>query len=228
MSAFYCAHKRWPLEWSEFAGDQSRKGDDTSWLTNFGGAKIESSRAILTTVRYQDPSGQQKTVHFIAPPECDSSPTPQDISMAAGRVRFSLPHGFSVLKGAEIQERWKNPPYPDAAWEDSVSGVVLAVRFGEVVVEPTGLAELKPALDEAYATSIPGISLISSGVRTGGGPDRLVHYFESDSSRGRLLTLSMAFSFDGKLLVINVIGPVEAKAAIEQVAVAVRSGLTLQ
>jgi hypothetical protein len=38
----------------------------------------------------------------------------------------------------------------------------------------------------------------------------------------------MAFSFDGKLLVINVIGPVEAKAAIEQVAVAVRSGLTLQ
>jgi hypothetical protein len=228
MSAFYCSRKRWPLEWSEFAAEQSKVPGSSAWLHHFVRAKIEVSRAIVATVRYYDEAGGQKQVHFIAPPECGSSRSPQEISIAAGRVGFRLPAGFSSLGGREIKERWKNPPYPDTAWEDPVSGVVLAVRFGETAVEPSGLSELKPVLDEAYASSIPGIKLLVSGVRHGAGPDRLVHYFESDSSRGRLLTLSMGFSFDGKLLVLNVIGPVQARAAVEQVAVAVRADLTLQ
>jgi hypothetical protein len=228
MSAFYCSHKRWPLEWAEFAAEQVTSDTSAHWLRHFGRAKIEVSRAIVASVRYYNAAEQQKQVHFIAPPECGSARDPQEVSIAAGRVIFRLPEGFSVLKGSEIKERWKNPPYPDTAWQDRVSGVVLAVRFGEAAVEPAGLGELKPVLDEAYDSSIPGIRMLSSGLRRGSGPERLVHYFESDSSQGRLVTLSMGFSFDGKLLVFNVIGPLETKAAVEEVAVAVRTGLTLQ
>jgi hypothetical protein len=139
-----------------------------------------------------------------------------------------VPHGFLILKGSDIQTRWGRAPYPDVAWEDPISRVVVALRFGEIDLAPQGLEDLKPELEAAYQESVPGLVWLSRAFRKDDGPVRLVHHFESDSSRGRLSTMAFTFSFDGKLLTLTVVGPAEQRAAVEQVAVAVRSTLRLQ
>jgi hypothetical protein len=198
------------------------------WAKEFGDAALSFPRAIVATVRYSSAKGELRTVAFIAPPACAESNEPQRILIAGGRVMFMLPHGFRGLSIAAVKTRWKSPPYPDVAWEDPVSQVVLALRFGEAALEVDRLPEFKAALESSYEASVPGLTWISRALRAGDGLPRLVHHFESDSSRGRLSTVAFSFSFDGKLLSLSVVGPVDAKAAVEQVAVAVRSSLRLE
>lgn len=227
MSAFYCSHKRWPQTWGEFAGQFKQ----AEWIERFQSAELTVPRAIVSTVRYQGQGGAVNNVAFIAPPTCgsDSSPAdPRAISIAGGRVLLLVPHGFSLLQASDIQARWGGAPYPDVAWEDAVSGVIVALRFGELDLAPTALEGLKPELEAAYQESVPGVGWLARAYRVDDGPARLVHHFESDSSRGRLSTMAFTFSFDSKLLTLTVVGPAEQRAAVQQVAVAVRSTLRLQ
>lgn len=227
MSAFYCEHKRWPQSWSEFA-----KGhNEVAWVKEFQQAELSTPRAIVSMVRYRDAKGAAKNVAFIAPPRCAPELTPTDprqVSIAGGRVSFMVPHGFAVLKSSDIQTRWGRAPFPDVAWEDSVSRVVVALRFADLDLAPTDLEQLKPELEAAYEESVPGIVWISRAFRSDDGPQRLVHHFESESSRGKLNTMAFTFSFDSKLLTLSIVGPAEQRAAVQQVAVAVRSTLRLQ
>jgi hypothetical protein len=227
MSAFYCVHKRWPQSWSEFADGFK----ELAWVKEFQQAELTTPRAIASLVRFRDASGAAKNVAFIAPPKCAPELSANDsrsVSIAAGRVSLMVPHGFLILKGSDIQTRWGRAPYPDVAWEDPISRVVVALRFGEIDLAPQGLEDLKPELEAAYQESVPGLVWLSRAFRKDDGPVRLVHHFESDSSRGRLSTMAFTFSFDGKLLTLTVVGPAEQRAAVEQVAVAVRSTLRLQ
>jgi hypothetical protein len=150
------------------------------------------------------------------------------VSMAAGRVWFKLPYGFSVLGGKAVEERWKRPPYPDAAWEDPVSGVVIALRFGEAELPSGGMSAIKDKLEKSYEASVTNLSWLARKIKNHGSTEFLLHEYESDSVKGRLLTASLTFGFDGKLLTVNIVGPVDQRHAVETVAEAVYASFRLE
>jgi len=228
LSAFYCKEKRWPQSWEEFSVFARARAEGGQVLEGFNRAQFSSQRAILLTLDYQDAKGAARRVSFIAPPQCGAFNDPSVVSMAAGRVLFKLPHGFSVLGGEAVQERWKRPPYPDAAWEDSISTVVIALRFGEVPLPAGGIVALKDKLESSYQSSVTNLSWLVRKVKKQGAVDFLLHEYESDSVKGRLLTASITLPFDGKLLTLNVVGPVDQRQAIEAVAEELYASLRLE
>ena len=233
LSLFYCEKKRWPSSWEEFTSwaaatpspQVSKPG--ASPRDNFNNVKLTSPRAILLTVNYVDQGNTERLVSYIAPPVCRETTEPRVVTIAGERVSFVLPENFTVLGAAGIQERWKNGAYPDVVWEDAAQGIVLAVRFGEVEVAPEGLAKFSRSLERVLTKSVPKISWITKRVKSGGEQPRLIHEFESDSSRGRLVTVGMSFSFDNRLLSVNVVGPADKRAQVESMAEAVRGSLRL-
>ena len=218
VSAFYCKEKRWPNSWDEFSTFALPRDEGSELVGYFGNAQISSQRAILRTLDYQEKTGTARRVSFIAPPQCGAYSDPSIVSMAAGRVWFKLPHGFSVLGGNAIEERWKRPPYPDAAWEDPVSGVVTALRFGEAELPAGGMSAIKGKLEKSYEDSVTSLSWLLRKIKKQGNTEFLLHEYESDSVKGRLLTASLTFAFDGRLLTVNVVGPLDQRHAIELVA----------
>ncbi len=233
LSLFYCEQRRWPASWEEFTSWAALSTSPlvskvgTSPRDSFLGAKLTSPRAILLTVTYSDKTNAERLVSYIAPPTCQENQDPDTIAIAGERVTFQLPEGFSLLDPAAIQERWKNGAYPDVAWEDQSKSVILAVRFGEAQVSPQDLPTLARPLEQAFTKSVPKIAWIAKRVKSGGEQPRLIHEFESDSSRGRLVTVGMSFSFDEKLLSINLVGPAEKRKEVESAAEAVRATLRL-
>ncbi len=228
LSAFYCKEKRWPAGWDEFTTFALPRDGGGELIGSFSNVQLSSPRAILLTLDYNDSSGTSRRVSFIAPPQCSTNSDRSVVSMAAGRVWFKLPYGFAVLGGKEIEERWKRPPYPDAAWEDSISGVVIAVRFGEVELPAGGMSAIKSKLEKSYEAAITNLSWRIRKIKMQGSTEFLLHEYESDSVKGRLLTASLTFGFDGKLLTINVVGPADQRHAVETVAEAVHASFRLE
>ena len=218
LTAFYCKEKRWPASWDEFVTFALPHEAGDALVRYFGSPRISSQRAILLTVDYQDETAGPRRVSFIAPPQCVTNTDPMVVSMAAGRVLFNVPHGFSVLGGKAIEERWKRPPFPDAAWDDPVSEVVIALRFGEAELPAKGVSAIKSDLEKAYESSVTNLSWLVRKVKKQGSSEFILHEYESDSVKGRLLTASLTYAFDGKPLTVNVVGPVGQRDAIEAVA----------
>jgi hypothetical protein len=228
LSAFYCKEKRWPSGWDEFATFALPRDGGAELVGSFDNAQLSSPRAILLTLDYNDKAGAPRRVSFITPPQCSANSDQSVVSMAAGRVWFKLPYGFSVLGGKAIEERWKRPPYPDAAWEDPVSGVVLALRFGEAELPAGGMSAIKGKLEKSYEASVTNLSWLVRKIKTQGSAEFLLHEYESDSVKGRLLTASITFGFDRRLLTVNVVGPVDQRHAVETVAEAVYASFRLE
>ena len=227
ISSFYCEYKRWPNDWIEFKDYLVSVGQGDTIGEDYPNATLESPRAVLATLNYEHIIGSPKKVSFIAPPQCEGVGDPRDVLMCGSRVGFRLPSGFSVMGGVAIKERWRVPPFPDAAWRSKSGGYVIAFRFGEVLVEPVGIPEFKQTLEAAYETSIPSLKWLVREVVEQNGRTFLAHEFESDSSRGRLVTVIISTSFDGKLLTINVVGPVEGRVQVEDYAREVTNSLRL-
>jgi hypothetical protein len=228
LSKFYCAQQRWPTSWQELATFSAEPAQSDADLSYFGAARLSSSRAIITTLEYRTPQQSARRVSFIAPPFCEERPAADTVSVAGGRVTFQLPVGFSVLGGEGVQERWKRPPYPDAAWEDPVSAVVLALRFGEAEIPAAGVAALKGKLESAYEKSVTNITWLTRKSRKSNGLALLLHEYESDSVRGRLVTVGLSFAFDGRLLTVNIVGPQAQRATVESVAEQIHASLVLR
>ncbi len=228
LSAFYCKEKRWPSGWDEFMNFAIPRDGGGELVSSFDNAQLSSSRAIVLTLDYNDESGASRRVSFIAPPQCSANSDQSVVSMAAGRVWFKLPHGFSVLGGKEIEERWKRPPYPDAAWEDAVSGVVIALRFGEAELPAGGMSAIKNSLEKSYEASVTNLSWLVRKIKKQDSNEFLLHEYESDSVKGRLLTASITFGFDAKLLTVNIVGPVDQRHAVEAVAESVYASFRLE
>lgn len=228
LSAFYCKERRWPTGWDEFSNFALARDGGSELVGAFRDTQLSSPRAILLTLDYNDLSGAPRRVSFITPPQCAINSDQSVVSMAAGRVWFKLPYGFSVLGGKAIEERWKRPPYPDAAWEDSVSGVVIALRFGEAELPSGGMSVIKGKLEKSYEASVTNLSWLIRKIKTQGSHEFLLHEYESDSVKGRLLTASLTFGFDGKLLTVNIVGPVAQRHAVEAVAEAVYASFRLE
>ena len=228
ISAFYCEYKRWPNDWQEFKEYLNSTGQGDTLGEDYPNATLESSRAVLVTLNYENIIGSPRKVSFIAPPQCEGIGEPGEVSMCGSRVAFRLPQGFSVMGGVAIKERWRVPPYPDAAWRSKSGGYVIAFRFGEVNVEPSAIPEFKQTLEAAYETSIPGIKWLVREVVEQNGRTFLAHEFESDSTRGKLTTVLISTSFDNRLLTINVVGPSEGRSQVEEYARAVTNSLRLR
>ncbi len=225
MSAFYCEYKRWPNDWKEFDDFLVVIGKGDSLGEDYRNPVLESPRAVLATLSYENILGSARRVSFIAPPQCEEESNEGDVQMCGGRVSFRLPKDFVVMGGVAIKERWRAPPYPDAAWKSKSGGYVIAFRFGEVELEPSAVAGFKQTLEAAYETSIPNLKWLVREVVEQNGKVFLAHEFESNSSRGRIATVIISTSFGGRLLTINVVGPVEGRSKVEEFARKITSSL---
>ncbi len=213
-------------ESSAFAADEAAR--DLERLQELPLPTLSVARAIALTMTYStsgtDEQGSagpipvMRRVTFIAPPACGEGGDPEAVSMAGGRVVFRIPDSFSVLSPSMIKERWKNPPFPDVAWSDSSSDSVVAVRFGEAELKSDTAKKFKKGLESAYEISVPGLTWISRKIEKEGKRPVLFHEFESDSSRGRLITAAISLPFDDKLLSLNVVGPARQREWVSAVA----------
>lgn len=228
ISSFYCEYKRWPNDWNEFDEFLTAVGKGDSLGEDYRNPVLESPRAVLATLSYESMLGAARRVSFIAPPQCEESGDERDVQMCGGRVSFRLLKEFTVMGGVVIKERWRAPPYPDAAWKSKSGGYVIAVRFGEVDLEPAAVADFKQTLEAAYETSIPSLKWLVREVVEQNGRVFLAHEFESTSSRGRIATVVISTSFSGKLLTINVVGPAEGRSQVEEFARNITNSLRIK
>ncbi len=228
ISTFYCEYKRWPNDWKEFKDFLDSIGKGDSLGEDYRGATLESPRAILVTLNYDTLLGSPSRVSFIAPPQCEPPANPKDTLMCGGRISLRLPPEFSVMGGVAVKERWRAPPYPDAAWRSKSGGYVVALRFWEVMVEPGAIEQFKETWEASYETSIPGLTWVVREVVEQDGRTFLAHEFESDTSRGRTVTVVVSTSFDGKLFSVNIAGPIEGRTQVEAYAREIMHSLKLR
>jgi hypothetical protein len=219
-SAFYCEKFRWPSSWQELVDYHSSSREPDTLLPGFDEPTLESSRAILLTMSYKNQAGIARTVTFIAPPYCGDATERNDtreVAIAGGGVRFRLPEGFSLMKGADVKAYWKAPPYPDAAWAAD-DGRLIAIRFGDVEVSADQTEGFLHDLTEAYEASVPSIEWRVREVQVLGDRTFLRHEFENSSSKGRLINVVLSSSFGGFLFAITATGPVDRTAAVLEAA----------
>jgi hypothetical protein len=226
MSRYYCEHKGWPRTLDDVRAFAESVDDSSIDTDKFKNSTLESSRAVVLTLSYDNSVGTRRKVSFIAPPRCDDDKVDGEISIAAGRIRFEVPTGFALMSGEAIRGRWKAPPFPDAVWRDE-SGVLIAIRFGDVEVTSAELQTLAPSLTEAYEASVPSLAWMRHGPRVIEDRTILEHEFESDSSTGRLINFVISTSFDEKLLAITLISRAEDTARVEDMATQVENSLRI-
>lgn len=227
MRDYYCEHKQWPQSLSDVEAYEVSRGADEGLFADFKDAHFESQRAIILTMNYQNALGVGRKVSFIAPPQCNGEATEGRVSIAGGRIRFELPTGFRLMGGADVKARWKSPPYPDAAWMNE-SDLLIAIRFGDVEVSPEELVGLSAELEQVYQGSIPGLVWLKKEPIAVNGRTLLEHEFESDSSRGRIVSYVISSTFDHKLVAITVIGPASSVVDVNDVARRIEQTLVIR
>lgn len=228
VSSFYCSEKRWPKTWDELIHYEALSTEARHAVGEMLVPDISSPRALLLVVRYKNVQGIDRKVTYIAPPECDRAKDSARVSMVGGRVSFKKVRGFEPLKAAEIKTKWKDGPYPDAAWRDETGAILITVSFGEVPVEPADLEVLKEELEAAYESSVPGVTWIERSLAGDEEPPKLIHMLSSDTPSGRSLSYSMSMSFDGRLLTLSVSGPASRQKEVEAVGNSLRHSLKLR
>jgi hypothetical protein len=227
MRDYYCEHKQWPQSLADVEVYEVSRGADEGLFADFKDAHFDSQRAIILTMTYQNALGIGRKVSFIAPPQCNGEATEGRVSIAGGRIRFDLPAGFRLMGGADVKARWKSPPYPDAAWVNE-GDTLIAIRFGDVEVSADELVALSADLEQAYQSSIPSIAWLKREPIAVNGRTLLEHEFESDSSRGRIVSYVISSTFDNKLVAITVIGPVSSLVDVDEVARRIEQTLVIR
>ena len=228
VSSFYCSEKRWPKTWDELIHYEGLSTEAHHAVGEMLSPDLSSPRALLLVVRYKNMQGIDRKVTYIAPPECENTKNSARVSMVGGRVTFRKVEGFEPLKAADIKAKWKDGPYPDAAWRDETGAILITVSFGEVAVAPEDLGVLKEELEAAYESSVPGVTWIEKSLAAGEEPPKLIHILSSETPSGRSLSDSMSMSFDGRLLTLSVSGPASRQKEVEQVGNSLRHSLKLR
>ncbi len=216
-SDFYCDRKRWPLEWSELVEFQRQRGKAASWVEQVQEPRLSSPRAIFLSFEYTGVDQAPRRATYIAPPRCDQTSAKEIVSIAAEGVVFKLPDGFELMPVKDVQERWKEPPFPDAAWS-AAEGRVLAIRFGEVEIKPEELPKYAEDMAEAYESSIPSLVWTFKDSKVIGGKPVLYHEFQSQALQGPTSNVVLSSVFDGRLFAITISGPTEYADAVVQAA----------
>jgi hypothetical protein len=227
MRDYYCERKQWPESLDDVEAFEVARGADEKLFAEFRNPRFTSQRAIILTMNYENALGAERKVSFITPPQCDDGDSEERVSIAAGRIRFGLPSGFRLMGGADVKARWKNPPYPDAVWIGD-SDILIAIRFGDVEVSEADLVGLSAELTEAYERSVPGLGWLKKEAIAVKGRTLLEHEFDSDSSRGRIVSYVISASFDRRLVAITVIGPAAQLAQVDEIARSVEQTLSIR
>lgn len=227
LSSYYCDRGGWPGDWDDLRTFQAARRADASFMDLVKNASLESNRAIVVTLTYDNEAGAQRKVSFIAPPSCQAIQDKGLVSIAGGRISFRLLEGTTLMSGQKMKEYWRNPPFPDAAWKGG-GDVVIALRFGDVEVAPSELGAFAQSIAEAYEASVPSLVWIQKRDSSDAPLKVLEHEFESDSSRGRIVNYVLSTSFDNRLLAITVLGPAANAQDVERAATAVRSTLIIR
>jgi hypothetical protein len=227
-SRFYCENLRWPNSWQELVAFERNDESSSEVLATFNEPTLASPRAILLTMSYKKEDGEVRSATFIAPPYCrEASSDPRIVAIAGEGVLFRLPKGVTLMKGAEVKERWKAPPYPDAAWQGE-SGLLIAIRFGDVRLSAQETPQFLHDLSEAYEASVPSLVWRAREVRVLDDATVLRHAFENDSSKGRLANVVLSGSFDGFLFAITVVGSIDQVATVTETADEIESSLKVR
>jgi hypothetical protein len=231
VSAFYCANFRWPTSWSELEEFQLARGAASALLDEFSEPLIQSPRAIVLNLSYLDKENVRRKASFIAPPSCDPNAKRKvdrrKVTMAGDGVAFTLPNGFSLMKSGEIAERWKSPPFPDAAWQRDDESLI-AVRFGDLDLTDEEVAESLDDMVEAYESSVPSLVWRGKSVVGLSGKSMLRHEFESTSSQGRIVNVVYTGSYNGRLFAVTITGPIEVADELSRVALEVEETLVVR
>lgn len=227
LSDYYCGAKRWPDSWEQVEQFQRSRGDDTAWMQVATNIQISSPRAIFLTLDYTDNQGQKRRATFIAPPSCGTEPPKELVSIAGEGVVFRLPDDFTLMSLSDIRQRWKKPPYPDAAWitpEDRI----LAIRFGELEMQEDELSQFAGEIAEAYELSIPSLAWTYKDIKRISGKSVLYHEFQSTTSRGAILNVVFSGVFDNRLFAITITGPTEDADGVIQIAHSIEQSLRIR
>lgn len=220
-SDFYCDRKRWPLEWGELVAFQRQRGEDASWIEQVQDPQVSSPRAIFLSFEYTGADKAPRRAMYIAPPRCGQTSGKESdeelVSIAADGVVFRLPDGFELMPVKHVQQRWKSPPFPDAAWS-AADGRVLAIRFGDLELKPDELLLYAEDMAAAYESSVPSLVWTAKDSRAIGGKPALYHEFQSQASQGPILNVVFSSVFDGKLFAITITGPTEYSDSVVQAA----------
>ncbi len=224
---FYCQRKRWPSSWSELVEFQRQRGADTSWVEQVKDPQVSSPRAIFLTFAYTGADQAPRRATYIAPPRCGEKSAKEMVAIAADGVVFRLPDGFELMPVKDVQQRWKAPPYPDAAWS-SADGRVLAIRFGDLEMKSEELSQYADDMSEAYEASIPSLVWTFKDAKLIGGKPVLYHEFQSQASTGPILNVVFSGSFDGRLFAITITGPTEHSDSVAQAARQVEQTLQIR
>lgn len=231
VSAFYCANFRWPTSWSEFAEFEISRGVASNLFDEFAEPLIQSPRAIVLNLSYLDRANVRRKASFIAPPSCDSNAMQRgesrNVAMAGDGVVFLLPEGFSLMKAGEIAERWKSPPFPDAAWQRADESLI-AVRFGDLDLTDEEVTESLDDMVQAYESSLPSLVWRGKSVVAIADKSMLKHEFESTSSQGRIVNVVYTGSYNGRIFAVTITGPIEVADALSQVALQVEATLSVR
>jgi len=227
VSEYYCAQKAWPTTWAQVEDFKRERGEDAEWLKLAKEPSISSPRAILATLSYKTEQGAARRATYIAPPRCGKESEKGIVSVAAEGVVFRLPDGFELMRGAELQSKWKAPPYPDAAW-GAQDGRVLAIRFGDVEMKPEELPDFAEDMAEAYEASIPSLVWTFKDSKVIDGKPVLYHEFQSVASTGPILNVVLSSTFDSRLFAITITGPSEQSDAVVQTARHIEQSLKIR
>jgi hypothetical protein len=227
LSDYYCSQKGWPKEWAEVEDFQKGRGQDAAWLQSVKAPQIASPRAIFLTLSYTSAEGARRRATYIAPPRCGKESESGVVEIAAEGVVFKLPSGFELMPARVVQQRWKAPPYPDAAWS-SEDGRLLAIRFGDVELKPEELPQFSEDMAEAYESSIPSLVWTFKDSKTISNKPVLYHEFQSAASSGPIVNVVFSGVFDGRLFAITITGPTEKADAVVQAARQVEQSLQIR
>lgn len=224
---YYCAQKKWPTVWSALATFQRERGADATWLEEVKDPEVSSPRAIFLSLKYTSGDGVTRRANYIAPPRCSGGPEKGLVEVAAEGVVFKLPEGFELMATKDVQARWKSPPYPDAAWS-AADGRVLALRFGELEIEPDELPNFAVDMAQAYEASISSLRWIFKDVKVISGKPVLYHEFQSTASTGPIVNAVFSGAFDRRLFAITITGSTERADAVRQAARQVEQSLQIR
>lgn len=136
-----------------------------------------------------------------------SSETPDasgNVALADGRIRFTVPSGFTPMSKEEIAlkfPRTANPP--TYVYANSQRNVTIALTFSPAKVQPEQLPELKAALRPQISKAVPNLEWLKDELIPVNKTQWVRYEFVSPALDTKVHNDAYFTSFDGKMLGFN-------------------------
>ncbi|MCU0552673.1 MAG: hypothetical protein MUC48_25365 [Leptolyngbya sp. Prado105] len=141
------------------------------------------------------------------PPSPQASISPESagkVTLADGRISFTLPAGFTPLTQEEIAlkfPRTGNPP--SHAYGNAERNVTIAVTFSQAKLTPAQLPELKAALRPQISKAVPNLEWIKDEIIPVNNTQWVHYEFVSQAIDTKVHNDAYFTSFDGRMMGFN-------------------------